>query len=672
MIPVLAFLQNSQVDFFVEQERKKNKILGVNASGKNLSFADNRILAQFSAPASTVNEALQFVEKLHQEKASILDAIKLSDLYELVQEENEAFSVDDLAALQFNELTPLKRLSLYELLLQDKVYFRQKNETFQPKKPEEVTAIQEQLSQEAQKKDEKAQLGHHSIDWLKEHLNAPPQELPEYLLSYLNPVRQLCIHGDDYPKKGLALEIMEEIKHATGWDISGNPHFAAFKLLKQIGVFHEDENLLLKRHNIPLTFGPDALAEAEKLIKNTCFSPDNRQDLREMYTLSIDDSQTKDIDDALSVIPREKGVSLLVHIADVAELIESETLLDTLARERTSSVYLPEETIPMFPPVLSEDLFSLLEDKPRYALTYQFDFDEQWQIESRKVFPSLIQVDKNYAYKEVDGILTDTTHADYPLFSRLLDFANAFQDKRLNHWNGLEFAFPAVNPKVDKDKITLKVFDPLHSESNLIIKELMILVNHYSANFCEDNSLPAIYIAQEAPDQYLDLPSRIITDKVLLQDFVKFMKKSYFSTIARSHFALGLNCYTQSTSPIRRYLDLVIQRQIKSFLAHKKSAYPEETLQAIRSGIELTKPVLSQIENETNKYWLLKYLLKSYRNKPLTAAVNKELPDGYVVELELTATTAKLITNKEIPLGSKIPVKLHTIIPRLGVSLGNY
>ncbi|PKL11575.1 MAG: hypothetical protein CVV50_05515, partial [Spirochaetae bacterium HGW-Spirochaetae-6] len=231
MIPVLAFLQNSQVDFFVEQERKKNKILGVNASGKNLSFADNRILAQFSAPASTVNEALQFVEKLHQEKASILDAIKLSDLYELVQEENEAFSVDDLAALQFNELTPLKRLSLYELLLQDKVYFRQKNETFQPKKPEEVTAIQEQLSQEAQKKDEKAQLGHHSIDWLKEHLNAPPQELPEYLLSYLNPVRQLCIHGDDYPKKGLALEIMEEIKHATGWDISGNPHFAAFKLL---------------------------------------------------------------------------------------------------------------------------------------------------------------------------------------------------------------------------------------------------------------------------------------------------------------------------------------------------------------------------------------------------------------------------------------------------------
>ncbi len=197
----------------------------------------------------------------------------------------------------------------------------------------------------------------------------------------------------------------------------------------------------------------------------------------------------------------------------------------------------------------------------------------------------------------------------------------------------------------------------------------MLLVNYISASFCNKHSIPAIYIGQEPPDE--SIPYEIITDRATLQEVVRFMKKSYFSTIVRRHFALGLSTYTQATSPIRRFLDLLIQKQIKEFILSEKFFYSEEEVQNFRGNIEHLKGILGTIEDETNKYWLLKYLLQNFKNKFVEALVLKELPDGYLVEIFETNTMAKVKTQKILDIGQNVKFKLHTIFPRLGITMGN-
>lgn len=674
---ILSRLNGQQVEFFIEKDKKKNKIIGLNAQKKNLSISEEKILLKFST-VNDLEEGFKEIAALEEKKEALKTSLDIAELYELLKEEEDGYDYCDIADLIFPNSKELEQAAVLECLLEDKIYFRKKNFSFYAKEEEEVEDILNRIHKEQKKEEEKHLIEENSLKWFGDFFKDEDAEVdivPPYVEEYVNPLLHFAIYGDFYVKKPQALEIMQKINRISEFNMSGNQPYAAFRLLSKLKLFSEDENLLLRRYSIAQSFSDEELLEAEQLNskEEDFFLDENRENFTNIYTISIDDEQTKDIDDALSFEKTDFGYRFYVHIADVSHWIEKDSILDLLASKRTSSIYLADQVISMLPEVISENLLSLREKENKYALSYIIETNNEFDFIQHHIAPSVICVDRNFSYAEVDEILEDEEHELFNTFKPFYDFSLRFQEKRLYSWGGLDFAFSSVSAKIGKDSsdIKLKVFDPF-SKSNLMIKEWMILANFLSASFCEDNNLPAIYSAQDEPDVDLDLKERQISDRVLFQEVVKYMKKSYFSLNQFRHFALGLRVYTQASSPIRRFLDLIVQRQIKHFLKYEEVLYSNDDLQVIKSNLEAQKPIIGTIENEGNKYWLLKYLQENYKNKALEAVVLKGLADGFLVEIQKVYLPAKIISKKQLSAGTFLEVKLHTIIPRIGLAMGNF
>ena len=657
MIEIVIYREDNSIDFGIVKDLKKNKLVIFNISGKEVSLNPNKVIEKFNSNLQNIESAQSLIKELHNSKNEFKKTIRLEDLYNLVKDV-DSLSINEIYDLFFNEIDYSKKAGLFEILINDKVYFDFKENRFLPKSEEEIKRILDSIKAQEENKKEKIETEKNTLEWFKN----PTPELPKFVKEYINPIIELAIYPDT-KNKSTAIERLEKISAINGFNISGDINYAAFKLCNKLGIFEEDENLLLERYNISKDFNQKTL-ELAKGISNKKIEIDKRIDLRKLYTFSIDDSSTKDIDDAISIEYKENKTLVYVHIADVEEIMDEE--LYEIAKDRVSSIYLPDIKIPMLPPIISENICSLIEGEDRYAVTYLFEIDSDFNILSNKILLSVINVDKNFSYEEVENIINSRG----PLcdtFDYLYNLSLKLQERRLNA-GGIEFAFSSIYPVVDDKNIKLKKFDPFSKSVN-IVKELMILANHMSAKFLDENKIPAIYICQESPDVRLNLENRVVKDKVLLLELLKYMKKSYMSSEPRPHFALGLNRYTQATSPIRRLLDLIIQKQIKSFLNNDKFL-DEDYIEEIIEVINNKRGIISEIESETNKYWLLKFLLE-YKNKKLEGVVIKEINGSYLVEINLTRTVAKIVSKKILEIGQNVEVKLHTIIPRLGIALGN-
>jgi len=672
---ILAYLSQGEIFFALEKERKKNKVLAVSPLQKDVSFAEDKILATFSFSDMTIPPLIEEAKKLIEDFNQLEETLSLEELYLLVQEEEHGFLLEELTSFMFSSPSSLQKLALFSALLKDKIFFKQKNNQFFSKSQEEVDLTLKKIALEKEREEQKKQEKNIALNWLQAHLNKEslPQVLPppKEVLSFLKPVKTLAIEGDESLKKSVALEILHHLNEISGLKIEGNPVYASFKLLRDLGVFHEDENLLIQRYALTLYPQEEEKEEVLNLIQNFKKQEGFQENLTHLTTFSVDDAKTKDIDDAFSVENLPTGYRFFIHIAHASLYIPPKSLLDNRAFKKTTSLYLPNNVFSMLPLEFSENLCSLLEQKEKNALSFIIETNKNFEILNTAIKPSVVFIKKNKSYEEVNEILANPTHNSYWFFKTFYNFALIQQKKRLQEQHGIEFAFPTIIPKIVEGQIVLKHYNPF-SQSAFIVKEMMVLGNALAANFCKTHSLPIIYTAQDEPDAVFTLENRLITEKAEMLSIVKYMKKAYTTTQPHPHYALGLSCYTQATSPIRRYQDLVIQRQITAFITNKPLPYSIDAIYEIKTALEIQKPIISQIESESNKYWLLKYLLLHYRNKPLEGIVTKELPDGYLVEIQKTLTYAKIISKQNLELGQKIEVKLHTIIPRIGIALGNY
>ena len=671
---ILVYLNHNQnFEFLIEKERKKNKVLAVNFHKKDVSLSTDKIYASFSLPVSTLEAGIEEIARMEAKKNLLKDQMDVASVYQLLSEESEGIGAKEIASFVFEEASIFTETAVYEKLCGDKIYFKQKNALFYPKNKAEVEENLKKIEAEKQKTASKEELEEKAVSWIIEKIEKKIEDpaVPQNVLSYVNLIRNFCIFGDDFQRKSQALELLQILSKKTGFGMEGNQVFAAFKFLKELGIFQEDENLLLQKYSITQNWAEEELSESKKIELEFQLQIQGRKDFRDIYTFSIDDKETKDIDDALSFYEKDGKYFFMIHISDVGEVLDHKNILEESAFRKTSSIYLPDFKLPMLPENLSENICSLKENTERYVLSYIIETDKDYQIINKSIEAAVAHIHKNLTYEEVNEILENPLHEQNHYFQHFYHFAKKFQGKRLSEWKGIEFAFPSVNPKIVDDEIVLKYYDPF-SKSGLIVKEMMILANYISAAFLKTHDIPAVYISQDEPDEELYLSDRIISNKAEFQEIVRFMKKAFLSTLSKGHFALVLPCYTQATSPIRRYLDLFTQRQIKHYLKTAQILYQEEEVLDIKVNIENLRPVIAQIESETNQYWLLKYLLIHQRNKVLDATVNKILPDGsFLAEIHLTRTVSKIIAKTQASPGQNIKVKLHTIIPRLNLSLGN-
>lgn len=364
----------------------------------------------------------------------------------------------------------------------------------------------------------------------------------------------------------------------------------------------------------------DARRQAERFDGSIA---DGRRDLSAEVVVTIDPVTARDFDDAISLKRLENGHwELGVHIADVSHFVPTKTALDNEAYERATSVYLPDEVIPMLPEVISNNLASLQPDKVRYAVTALLETTDDGMPVACEVFKSAIKSRRRFTYEEVDdylakkklvgkesllfgrpGKLPDglTPEVDQ-LLGDMFRLAMALRKRRFER-GALELHMPEVEIDLDKNGRVSGAHVAENTESHQVIEEFMLAANEAVARRLRDAGLLFLRRIHGSPDprksraltefvRSLGLPAENLQDRFELQELLdrvkgdprqhavnfatlRSMQKAVYSPEDEGHYALASDCYCHFTSPIRRYPDLTVHRLLDALNKHESGEGPK-------------------------------------------------------------------------------------------------
>lgn len=326
-----------------------------------------------------------------------------------------------------------------------------------------------------------------------------------------------------------------------------------------------------------------------------------RRDLRSEEIFTIDGSDTKDIDDAISLSKLDDGkYKLGVHIADVSYYVKEGTKLDDEAYFRGTSVYLVDRVLPMLPHKLSNGICSLNENEDRFAFSCEMIIDDKGDIGHYEIFKSIIRSRKKMTYEDVNKILEEnTTSEDYKPFEKTLLLMNELSKilrKKMIRRGYIEFESTEAKIKVDENCHPTHIESRVQRSGEELIENFMIAANETVASSIYYKNLPGIYRVHDKPDEkrlgefmkFLSLHGYVVNGKnkidnpkdlqhilsqleevpevrVLHDMAIRSQAKAVYSDINIGHFGLGSKCYSHFTSPIRRYPDLILHRLLKDY-----------------------------------------------------------------------------------------------------------
>ena len=471
---------------------------------------------------------------------------------------------------------------------------------------------------------------------------------------------------------------------------------SAYKLCVESKIF-KFENIHLLRSPFVVDFSNEILKGSKEIKENfekiIDLDSSIRRDLRNLKSFAIDDKSTVDVDDAISVeINKKNGNSIFyVHIADATRFIKNESKLQNLAYQRATSIYLPEKKIPMIPKDLSEDLISLSSKKENFVLTFSFEITNEGEIKKYEIFPSIISKIKKFSYEELDFYFKkkeeeedmkkeEEEEEDMKFFIEFLRFSNLRERFRIK--NGA-INIQSLKPKIkieSNGNIDLKL-SGFESKSRKIVTECMIIANEISAKYAYENSICVPFkgtfdsmMNLNEEEKNLKLLNSESNEEELVNYILKIPKnikypKSCITQIPTFHEGLGVNGYTQVTSPIRKSWDLMVHYQIKSFLrGEQKQPLNWNEIQNLLSQMESKKRLIQNLQNDSEKFWTIKFFEQN-QNKTFKSVVldikelNYAINDEFIIDLFLlengyvTAVTSK--TKYEI--GSFINVKVQEV-----------
>jgi ribonuclease R len=402
---------------------------------------------------------------------------------------------------------------------------------------------------------------------------------------------------------------------------------------------------VIRSLGIPDVFEDDVLEEARRQAK--AFDEDvveGREDLRDQLTLTIDPATARDFDDAITLTRDEKGYwTLGVHIADVSHFVRPGTLLDDSARRRGTSVYLPDLVIPMLPEILSNSLASLQAGHTRYTVSAFMEFNEDGVRTARRFARSAIKVDRRFAYEEVFDVLQhpegELASALYPevraMVARMLELAMLLRKRRFQR-GALELNMPEVEIDLGDQGEVVGAHLASHDVSHQIIEEFMLAANEAVASHLTDAKVGFLRRGHPDPEPrklkdfadfasslgiaISDPNSRFELQRVLAETaerpeayaihfgLLRSLKQAVYTPEPEGHYALASEDYCHFTSPIRRYPDLQVHRQVTALLLDKRPKSNLEELAALAEHCTRTERRAELAERELIKIKLLTYL----------------------------------------------------------------
>jgi exoribonuclease-2 len=590
-------------------------------------------------------ELLGELKTIERRRIEYMEKVSVHDLWELTHEEDEVFPFQYLTQLAFDDnITDDHISALVRALFADRVYFKLQDNSFIPHSPAKVEQIQNARVAAELREREIIE----GASFLRGVINGRTTDNSTRKEKIIDVLTQLALYGNEAPDFKLGREMLSR---AGIKDIN-----QAYELLVRLNVWDEDENLDLHRFKTKIDFSELVLKEANTIMKKEV-DPTGREDLTGLSIFTIDGPYTRDFDDALSLEPLRKGYRLGVHITDVTPFIEPDNYLDREASLRASSIYLPMHQIPMFPQELSNNALSLVKDRKRLAISLLADFDGDWNLTQYRFSPTVLRVEKQLTYDEVN-----TAYLHEPIFLALYRLAQALRQKRAAN-GAMMIPLPEIHFEFENDStIRVKLIEQ-DTPARIMVSECMILYNWLVARFASDNGIPILYRSQEPPQERLPVDEYNYIYYVFQQR--RKLQPLSIDTIPRPHSGIGVEAYTNVTSPLRRYLDLLVQRQIHSGICNGNPMYAESRLKELSVSIQQTLKDIDMMNRNQNRYWMLKYL-GGRINDSIVAIVFQKLRSKYLIILTdlLFVAELPLISGHELSPGENIVVVVKKSEPR--------
>lgn len=642
---------------------KKDKYKVLNHKGSEVDLTADRLYpipARLPAFEKT-SEKTTFLDELLAKGLAEEVSIDLATIWESFDGKEVEVSTQQICELFFGNNEGLNHLATRLALISDKIYFKRKKDTFISRPKEAVDSLLEtQRAAEAREREiEKLVLD------LEAKLKDKNHRLSAESIYILAPLEELAAEATEGAEVKETRNLLNYLTEKLRIAQNGRPEDRALSLLTAIGHITPRTNLAFFKHRPRINFSGEIMNEVLSLVE-TPLAGDERLDLRNIFTFTIDDISTKDMDDALSVEQTEQGYQIGIHISDVASVIAEESLLNHEAAVRGTTIYCPEKILHMFPSSLSQEKMSLREGVETLCVSYLIDLSPEFEIRAFDIQPSVIRSRRKLSYEEVDQALTRPATNELESKLHILnDCANKLEVDRIDN-GAVRVDRKEVAITVNSDgEIQVGEYDE-GSPARSLVGEMMILANKLTAEFCESKNIPCIYRAQpEADEDPFSNPKGIPEGPAYDYLIRSRLKRSTTSVTPAPHSSLGLKRYTQATSPIRRYLDLIVQRQLIHFIKTGEIKFSAEALSNIIFESDSSLTLARYLSQESKRFWLMQYLLETTpRDGIILGTVVRTDLRNPLVSLDNLGLTILVDLGRDVRPGDRIALKIVTIKPQ--------
>ena len=628
---IVEYLDQGRLKAALVTREQERQLAVIDSAGHERLVPRDLVLMRYPDRAADREDVAEALADLERERAELAAELDLQLLWEVAQEQGRSFSAAELSELFFGRRSNAAASVMLEALLNDRTYFVRRHMDFVPRTPEQVERLRMQNDRIRARSDDYRKIQKHLRDVLSGAAQPPADDvaaLVEELSRYLkNPFTR-------------SRDMTQMLTHAAP-DI--DPAEAAYEILERLGAQPRVPRFAFIA-GLKDEFSDAVMKEASEAVPGPRAISDGG------FAVTVDDDDTVEVDDALSCEPlADGGMRVRVHIALVADFVVKGGAMDQEAAARATTVYLPETTIRMLPDPISCRAASLIAGEDRPVMTTDVRLSADGELVEASIYPARIPIMRRLDYDQVDRILESGTHADEVAgtVSRLHAAATQLRERRRTAGAVLVQRREA-KVRVRGDEIEVTVLDNA-SPGRTLVAEFMVLSNFVAARYAAMNRIPNIYRVQ--PQLGGDLASQ----------------RPRLSLHPEYHAGIGLDFYAQLSSPIRRYADLVLQRQLLGALKNRDREtpplYTDDELLTVLAGAENAEASGRDLERRAKRYWILRYLERHAQDGQILAYVARE---GQSAELADFAVRGTLHGAPTLPNQMPIMVQVSRVDPLRG------
>jgi len=513
---------------------------------------------------------------IHPEFSNVTDQCSKADISILNDLQEDSLSLQEITEWIFEDFTSQNAWCVY-LMSEDSLYFYWSKDSLILRPVEQVKLIQAQRYEKA--------LAAESLERCIVNLNNNVFDNDDIV--WINEIEQVALNQSKHSKAMSALSIENTPENAH-------------QLLVKLKFWSEFTNPYPQRHKVYL----DEEAKVEPMELS-------RKDLTHLTCLAIDNSDSSDADDAISI----DGDRLWIHIADVASYVEADSELDIFAQKRASNLYLPDQILHMLPPKLSS-VCSLGGSEISNAISIGLRLDRS-EITDIEIYLSEIKV-TNMSYEDADKVINE-----HEILSKLNNIA--ISHKAFRNDNGaIKLNLPSVDVKVKDEKVFIRPQED--SNSRDLVAEMMVIAGRTIAQFAIENNISLPFLTQEAGSFSKDVIDNI--QKLTIAkafEASRGFKRSKITVKPSMHSGLGLSAYTRATSPMRRYLDLLVQQQLVRFVS-KLPTLDDNSIKERIKVINSSMPKVNKASRQSIEHFKCLYLKQNntWEGEGVVVEVNGE------------------------------------------------